>query len=156
MSTHIERGHDYPSITQISVFLDNRVGRLLGLVQTLEVTDVRIVALSVMDSADCAIVRMVVDDVDTARNALLKGNYPFSEAELIAVELPPGKGGIKAVCTALLSAELNIHYAYPLMARPHGQTVLALHVDDYTTGLNVLHGKKFTTLSQGEMGEWKK
>ena len=151
MATGLQRRHDFPSITQLSVFLDNRVGKLMNLVQALETSEARIIALSVIDSADCAIVRLVVDDVDAARRALRDQDFPISETELVAVELPGGKLGIKAMCSALLTAEINIHYVYPLMIHPADRRVLALHVDDYMTAIEVLQGHSFRVLSQGEI-----
>jgi len=67
------RGRDWPSVRQYNVFLENRIGALMDLVRRFEVTDVRIVSLTVVDSADCAIIRMVLSDPERALEIFQQG-----------------------------------------------------------------------------------
>ena len=108
---------------QISVFLDDRVGALMRLFQAFEGTTVRVVGMSVVHAIDCAIVRLLCDDNDQAIDILKKKNFPFSETELVVVEVPHGHG-LRSICSALLGGEINIDYAYPLLVRPTGRAAL--------------------------------
>src|SRR5271168_2685371 len=83
-------GRDWPSVRQFNVFLANRLGALMNLVKRFETTDNRIIALSVLDSADCAIIRIVLSDPERAYEILEQANLPFTESDLLAVILPQG------------------------------------------------------------------
>src|SRR5690349_8022634 len=82
------RGRDWPSVRQYNVFVENRVGNLLAVVRRFETSDNRIVSLSVVDSADCAIIRMVLSDPERAREIFESAGLPFTESDLLVVELP--------------------------------------------------------------------
>lgn len=153
------QGYLTPRNTQFSVFLDNRCGKLLELVEVFDRDAVEILALSVVDSADHAVVRVVTSHAAKARELLTRHRLPFSEAEVLIVELGRGRSLAK-LCTCLLSAEVNIHYAYPLMILPRGVPTIALHTDDQITAGQVLQRKLFTLLAEsdfesnkGDLGE---
>lgn len=147
------RGRDWPSVRQFNVFLANRLGALMDLVRRFESTDVRIVSLTVVESADCAIIRLVLSDYERALEIFKQAKLPFTESDLLVVKLPDGSQPLAQICKALLSAELNIHYAYPLLigVGPEGSPALALHVDDHEIAVNVLHSKKFTLFTEGDL-----
>ena len=146
------RGRDWPSVRQFSVFLQNRVGALLDMVRKIEATGNRILTLSVVDSADCAIVRIVLSDPERACETFAQAKLPFLESDLLVVELPAGKQPLALICKALLAAELNIHYAYPMMAgAATNRPALALHVDDLETAAGTLRKQGFTILSEDDL-----
>ena len=147
------RGRDWPSVRQFNVFLANRIGALMDVVRRFESTDIQIVSLTVVDSADCAIIRLVLSDPERALGIFEQAKLPFTESDLLVVKLPDGRQPIAQICKALLSAELNIHYAYPLLmgVGPEGSTALALHVDDHETAVIVLQSKGFTTFTEGDL-----
>src|SRR5262249_12556644 len=97
------RGRDYPSVRQFNVFVENRVGGLMSVVRRFETTDVRIVSLTVVDSADCAIIRMVLSDPERAREIFEQANLPITESDLLVVKLPEGRHPLLQICKALLS-----------------------------------------------------
>src|SRR5215467_12365395 len=82
------RGRDWPSVRQFNVFLENKVGVLLSLVRRFETTGIRIVSLMVVDSADCAIIRIVLSDPERALEVLKQADLPFTESDLLVVQLP--------------------------------------------------------------------
>src|SRR5271169_1012449 len=82
------RGRDWPTVRQFNVFLENRLGALLDVVRRFETTDIRIVSLTVVDSADCAIIRIVFFKQKTAYEIFKQGNLPFTESDLLVVQLP--------------------------------------------------------------------
>jgi hypothetical protein len=144
-------GRDWPSVRQFNVFLANRLGALMNLVKRFETTDNRIIALSVLDSADCAIIRIVLSDPERAYEILEQANLPFTESDLLAVTLPDGQQPLVQICKALLGAEIGIHYAYPLLAAT--RPALALHVEDIETAAQHLQDKGFTLLSEKDFNE---
>jgi hypothetical protein len=147
------RGRDYPSVRQFNVFLENRIGALMDVVRRFEVTDIRIVSLTVVDSADCAIIRMVLSDPERALEIFEQGKMMVTESNLLVVKLPDGRQPLATICKALLTAEISIDYAYPLMIGigPEGNTALALHVDDFETAAQTLNDKGFTLYTEGDL-----
>src|SRR5260370_24361759 len=94
------RGRDWPSVRQYNVFVENRVGNLLSIVRRFETTDIRIVSLTVVDSADCAIIRMVLSDPERAREIFEQAALPITESDLLVVELPQHDQPLAQICKA--------------------------------------------------------
>jgi hypothetical protein len=145
------RGRDWPSVRQFNVFVANRLGGLMDVVRRFETTDVRIVALTVVDSADCAIIRLVLSDPERALEILQQAKLPVTESDLLVVKLPEGEHPILQICKTLLAAELNIHYAYPLLVGPAGAPALALHVEDHETASATLARQKFVLFTEDDL-----
>ena len=144
-------GFELTRIRQFTVFLENRVGRLQGLLRAFEEHSGKICALSIEESADSALVRIICSEPDLGRDALRHGGFSFSESELLAVELPGRtKHPLIQICSALLAAEINIHYAYPLLQRPHGPAI-ALYVEDPTLAAQLLIRKGFTLIGESDL-----
>lgn len=144
-------GQAFPCVRQLSVFLENRVGQLLRLTQILQSTGVRILALSALNAGDCAILRLLVDDPDEAREILAQNGFPTSETEVIVVVLPEGRTALLTVFAALLQAEVNINYAYPLLPHLHGRAALAVQLDNMQMGIKVLQSKDFEVLDERDL-----
>ena len=144
------RGRDWPSIRQFNVFVANRLGGLADVVRRFETTDIRIVSLTIVDSADCAIIRLVLSDPERAMEIFAQARLPVTESDLLVVELPSGPQPLLQICKALLAAELNIHYAYPLLVGPHGSAALALYVEDHETAAATLATKGFVIFSEAD------
>ena len=145
------RGRDWPSVRQFNVFLENRLGKLLDVVRRFETTDIRIVSLTVVDSADCAIIRMVLSDPERAREIFDSARLPITESDLLVVKVPEGKQPLAHICKALLSAEIDIHYAYPLLIGPQGCAALALHVADHEMAVGTLARMGFTIFGDNDL-----
>ena len=117
------RGRNYPAIRQFTAFLENRVGQLQEVIRRFEGSKVRIVALSITNSSECAFARFLLSHPEDGREILERAGLAIIESDLIGVELPVGPQGLLQICTALLQAEVNIIQAYPLLvglARPAG------------------------------------
>ncbi|HBO42981.1 MAG TPA: acetolactate synthase [Planctomycetaceae bacterium] len=147
------RGRNYPAIRQFTVFLENRVGQLLEVVRRFEGSKVRIVALSITDSCECAFVRFLLSDPEGGREILERAGLAIVESDLIGVEMPAGPQPLLAICTALLQAEVNIIQAYPLFVRPHGSAAVALMVDNIEMGLETLSSKGFHMVTEADLAE---
>jgi hypothetical protein len=144
-------GFELTRVRQFTVFLENRVGRLQGLLRAFEESAGAICALSIEESADSALIRIICSEPELGRETLRKGGFSFSESELLAVELPKrNRQPLVAICTALLAAEINIHYAYPLLRRPDGPAI-ALYVEDPTLAAQLLIRKGFTLLGESDL-----
>ena len=144
-------GCTVPTVRQQSVFVENRVGQLLTLTRLFDRANIRILAISVVYSVDCAICRMILDDPDRAYDSLAGAGFKVSEAELIVVSLPHGKRALLDTWTALLAAEVNIHYTYPLLVRPRDCAAIAVVTDNIEQAVQTLRRKRFDVLSQDEL-----
>jgi len=145
------KGRQEEDVRQFSVFMENKVGRLLDIVKVFAQAQVHVVALSILDTADAAIVRLVTDDPDKARVLFQEHGFAFTEVSLVVVELSSSAADLKAVLTALLQAECNIHSAYSLLTRPRGKAALALHVEDGECACSVLQANQFKLLTQRDI-----
>src|SRR5260370_42080783 len=103
------RGRDWPSVRQYNVFVENRVGNLLSVVRHFETTDIRIVSLTVVDSADCAIIRLVLSDPERATEIFERAKLPSTASDLLVAHLPAGDQPLLQSCQALLAASTSIH-----------------------------------------------
>jgi hypothetical protein len=145
------RGRDWPSVRQFNVFVANRLGGLADVIRRFETTDVHIVALMVVDSADCAIIRLVLSDPERAKEIFEQAKLPVTESDLLVVKLPEGEKPLLQICKALLAVELNIHYAYPLLVGPSGASALALYVEDHETAAQTLEKKGFVLYTENDL-----
>ncbi|RMF43263.1 MAG: acetolactate synthase [Planctomycetota bacterium] len=145
------RGRDYPSIRQFTVFLENRVGQLLELVRRFEGTGIRIVALSITDSAECAFVRFLISHPERGREILERAGLAIIESDLIAVELPDEGQPLLQVCAALLQAELNIVQAYPMLTKTGSAPAVAIMVDNTDIAAEVLAKRGFRLLNEDDL-----
>jgi hypothetical protein len=140
-----------PLVRQFSVFLQNKVGALLEVVKLLNENNVVVLALSIQDSSESAIGRMIVSDPERVAELFLEHDIPHSECEMMVVELADGPADLSKVLAALLMAEVNIYFSYPLLIRPRGKAILALHLDDPECASSVLRGEGFKLLTQGHL-----
>lgn len=137
-------------VKQFSVFTENRVGRLSDLTRLLKTNDVHIVALTVLDFTDTTILRLVVDDNDKARELMVNNDFPYTECDVLAVEIND-EGDLREVLSALLEAEINIHYVYSFLKRPEGKSALVLNIEDQEVAAQSLNNRGFRILSQSDI-----
>lgn len=151
-SSSLETGQGYapPTVTQFSVFLENKVGRLHDLVRTFDNSTVVLCALSVHDATDHAVVRLITNNAEETRLILTRHQLAFTEIDVLVVELGKEKG-LARLCMYLLGAELNIRFAYPLMARPNGSPAIALAVDDPVLAGQILRRKEFRLFGEADL-----
>jgi hypothetical protein len=146
------RGRDWPSVRQFNVFLANRLGALLDLVKRFESTDVRM-SLTIVETSDCAIIRIVPSDYERAFEVLTAAKFAFTETDLLVVKLPDDDRPLLTITKALLSGEINLHYVYPMLIGigPMGSTALAMHVDDLENAAQTLQCQGFTLYSENDL-----
>jgi len=144
------RARSWPTLRQFAVFVENRVGRLHALMRHLESHSVRIVALSIANSVDCAIVRLMVNNADRGREILELSAFSFAEVDLVGVELPGSTQPFLQICMALLQAEVNVQYTYPLLYQK-GHGAIALYVDDVDLAIRTLEEKGMRIVTESDL-----
>ena len=137
-------------VKQFSVFAENRVGRLHELTSLLKNQNVHVMAITVLDTTDSAIVRLVVDDPDKARELMVLNAFPYGECDLLAVEISD-ESELNRVLAALLEAEINIHYIYSFIKRPEGKSAVAINAEDHDVAAQALNQRGFRVLTQRDI-----
>jgi hypothetical protein len=141
-------GNDAPLVKQFSIFLPNKVGAMLDVVKLLETHNTHIVALSISESTDSAIARIVVSDPDQVEELFREHDVAFGVCAMVVVELQEVATQLAKMLAALLMAEVNVHFCYSFLTQPRGYAAVALHVDDTDCASSVLQGEGFKLLSQ--------
>jgi len=147
------RGRDWPSVRQFNVFVANRVGALVNVFRCFENTDVRILSMTILDTADVAIIRLVLSHPERAVEILEQAKLMYTESDLLVVQLPEGRQPLLQICKALLAAELNLHYAYPLLVGPAGLPALALYVDNHEQAVQTLEAQGFAVFTENDLDD---
>jgi hypothetical protein len=115
------------AVKQISVFLENKSGRLLDVTRGLADAGVNIRAICVADTSDYGVVRLIVDDPEKAHDGLKARGFTVKETTVIAVEVDDRPGGLAAVMDPLVEQEMNIEYLYGFLEKAEGRGVGAGH-----------------------------
>ena len=137
-------------VRQFSVFAENRVGRLHQLTALFKEHNVHIMAITVLDTTDSAIMRVIVDDRDKARELMITNDFPYTECDILAVEIDD-ETDLRDVLAALLEAEINVHYVYSFIMRPEGRAALAVNVEDADVAAQALNQRGFKVLTQRDI-----
>ena len=145
------RGRGWPCLRQFSVFMENRVGRLHELLRAFEGHSIRVIALSIANSVDCAFARIMVNETDRAREILENSKFAYSESDVVGVELPDGPQPFVQICLALLQAEVNMHYTYPLLYSRGGRGAIAMYVDDVDLAQQTLKQKNLRLITESDL-----
>lgn len=145
------RGRDWPCLRQFIVFLENRVGSLHELLRRVERDDLKIVALSILDSADCAVVRIIFNNYERAHELLTFAGFTMFETDVIGVLLPHADQPHTSVLGSLMSAELNVQYVYPLMYRKNGRGAVAIFVPEREEALRVLKERQYQLVTEDDL-----
>ncbi|MBQ9757965.1 MAG: acetolactate synthase [Clostridia bacterium] len=117
-------------IKQLSIFVENKVGRLQSIINALGENDINISALSIADTTDFGILRIIVDNPDKAK-LVLKGMGVISKAtDVVAVYIDDRSGGLAAVLNLVSDAGIGIEYMYAFLGRTEGKALMVLKADD--------------------------
>jgi len=150
MATETLRLRPSGPVVQFSVFTANKLGRLHDLIGHFAEHNVHVLAITVLDTTDSAILRLVVDDPDKARSVLREDGFAFTESEVLVFEMN-SVSQLHQVLKVLLETEININYLYTFLARPGGKTTLALSLEDREMAESALSRHQFRVLHQGEI-----
>ena len=138
-------------IRQISIFLENKPGQLSAICRGLADADINIATLSLADTADFGIVRMIVDDHEKAKEVLSERGHVVNVREVIAVCVPDRPGGMAEVMQVLDAAGVNIEYSYAFAFHKGEKAVLVFRFSDNDKAESALKAAGFTTLGEEEV-----
>lgn len=140
-------------IRQISIFLQNKPGQLSAICRDLANAGINIATLSLADTADFGIVRMIVDDHEKAKEVLAQKGHVVNVREVVAVCVPDRPGGMLGVMNALDAAGANIEYSYAFSFHRGEKAVLVFRFDDNDKAESALKAAGYVTLAESEILE---
>jgi hypothetical protein len=138
-------------LEQISVFLENRSGRLAEITGVLARNSINIRALSLADTADFGILRLIVDRPEPATRVLREHGFTVGLTEMVALELPDKSGGLWGILTTLEAAGMNVEYMYAFVQKAAENAVLIFRFDEPEKATAVLQGAGVRVLAGEEV-----
>lgn len=150
METETLIDHGSP-VRQFSVMLPNRVGALASLVKLMRSSCIEVIGLSVQDSRDATLARMIVSDPESTGRLFMEKGIPHTTSLVIVIALKEAGPGLLQCLESLMIAETNIDFAYSLMPSSRGTSMLAMHVEDYEFAVAILHQSGFKLLYQEDL-----
>jgi hypothetical protein len=138
-------------VRQFSVMIPNRVGALASLVKLLRNSSIEVIGLSVQDSRDATIARLVLSDTDNAEAIFSEKGIPYMICELVVIALKEAGPGLLQCLDILMTAETNVDFAYAMMPGPQGQALLAMHVEDYDFATSILNRSGFKLMYEEDL-----
>lgn len=133
-------------ILQISVFIENQSGRLYEVTDLLGKNGINIRALSLADTSDFGILRLIVNDPERAYSLLRENGFTVGRTEVIAVEVPDKPGGLASVLKALNENKINVEYMYAYVEMSGDCAVMIFRFDETDKALKVLSDNGITTI----------
>ena len=138
-------------IRQISIYLENKPGQLGAICRVLADADINIAALSLADTSDFGILRMIVDDHEKAKGVLSSSGYATVVSEVVAVCVPDRPGGMAEVMSAIDKAGIDVEYSYAFAFHRGEKAVLVFSFSDAAAGAKALADAGFMTLAETEL-----
>jgi len=130
-------------IKQISVFLENTTGRLSEVTKTLASAQVNLRAISIADTADFGILRIIVDKTEKAVDALITAGFTTRQTDVVAVEIEDKPGSLSDLMEVFQNTQVNIEYLYASLEGQVGKAVVIFKLEDHEKGQKILNEKKF-------------
>ena len=140
----------FEPVFQFSIYADNKVGRLNEIIRLLSDRQVHVMAMSILDTTESSIMRIIVDYPDEAKKLLGEHMFSFVMSELVVVELV-SIIELEKVTNALVQAEINIHYIYPFIFRPNNFSALAISLEDNELAAETLTRHQIRLLGQNDI-----
>ncbi|PIE58941.1 MAG: amino acid-binding protein [Desulfobulbus propionicus] len=138
-------------VEQIAVFLENKSGRLAEITRILAESQVNIRALSVADTADFGILRLIVDKADEAKTALRAGGFTVGKTNVVAVEVSDDVGGLANVLATVNEIGINVEYMYAFVNKSGENAVLIFRFNDMDKAIELLQQRDFVLLSGAQI-----
>jgi hypothetical protein len=140
------------NIHQISVFLENRAGQLAQITRLLADANVDIRAISIAETSDYGLARMIVDDSYKASRILLEHGDVLSMTPVWAVEVPDRPAGLAELLEVLAEAHVDVEYMYSLFTHREGHAYMVLRISDEPNFLNALGQRRIKVMTKAELG----
>ena len=138
-------------IRQLSVFLENKPGRLCAATDTLAKNDIDISALTLADTSEFGILRLLVDQPDRAREVLTESGVIVRISEVIAVAMEDAPGGAGGILHLLSEAGLNVEYMYACVGKLTGKALMVIRTDDLDLAADILHRAGYGDVNPAEV-----
>ncbi len=123
---------------QLSIFLENKPGRIAAVTEALATQNINIRALSLADTVDFGVLRLITDQPEKARQALFDGGFKAQVTEVLAVDVPDKPGALFRILEVFAKENLNVEYMYSLVARSDKGAVMIFRLDNLERALNAL------------------
>lgn len=136
-------------VEQIAIFLENKSGRLAEITSILADHNINIRALSMADTADFGILRLIVDKVEEAKTILKDNGFTVGKTTVIAVQVPDETGGLASVLKIIDGAGLNVEYMYAFVNKHSDDAILIFRFDEVDKAIEALQ-KDGVTIMTGE------
>ena len=133
-------------VEQISIFIENKSGRLAEITRILGDASINIRALSLADTTDFGILRLIVNDREKAKQVLKEKGFTVSKTEVVAVEVPDRPGGLSEILQTLDKETINVEYMYAFVERCGENAVIIFRFDETDKAISALQSKGFTIL----------
>ena len=138
-------------IRQLSVFLENKPGRLCAATDTLAKEGINISALTVADTAEFGVLRMIVDQPDLAKEVLFASGVVVRISKVLAVAMDDAPGGAGGILHLLSDAGLNVEYMYACVGRLSGKALMVIRTDNLEKAAEVLHQNGYGDMNPAEI-----
>lgn len=138
-------------VKQLSVFLENRSGRLHEVAEILKETDINIRALSLADTSDFGILRLIVNKPDEAYDVLKKVNFTISEADVLAVEVEDKPGGLAKILGIFESGGINVEYMYAFVEKAAENAIMIFRLEEMDKAVELLQKSGVRLLGGNEV-----
>lgn len=138
-------------VEQLSIFLENKSGRLAEVTDILARNGINIRALSLADTADFGILRLIVNDMPKTQAVLKEHGFTVGKNEVIAVEVPDRPGGLAGILGALQGKGINVEYMYAFVQKSEGNAVLIFRFDEIGKAVDVLRQSGIRMLSNEQV-----
>jgi hypothetical protein len=126
---------------QISVFLENKAGRLCEVTGVLAEAQINIRALALADTSDFGVLRLIVDQTEKAKEALKKAGFTVGKTSVLAVEVPDRPGGLYEILNLLQTNNINVEYMYAFVQQSGSNAVMIFRFDNTDEALRVIQKK---------------
>jgi hypothetical protein len=133
-------------VDQISIFLENRAGRLAEVTRTLAEAEINIRALSLADTSDFGILRLIVSDFDKAKDVLKGAGFTVGRTSVVAVEVPDKPGGLHEILSLLNSKDINVEYMYAFVTQSGAQALMIFRFDRTDQAIETLKAAGLTMI----------
>jgi hypothetical protein len=127
-------------VEQISIFIENKSGRLAEVTAILDQAEINIRALSLADTSDFGILRLIVNDTEAALKTLRAHNFTVSKTEVVGVEVPDRPGGLSSILQILDRNDVNVEYMYAFVDHSGGNAVIIFRFDEIDEAIRALTG----------------
>jgi len=141
-------------VEQISIFLENKSGRLADVTEVLAKAGINIRALSLADTADFGILRLIVNDTEKAKQVLKDNSFTVGKTEVVAIVIPDRPGGLAGILNALKGGGINVEYMYAFVQKSGENAIIIFRFDEIEkaivalqkAGIRILKGEEVHSL----------